>query len=704
MPSVALRYNYQHQNQATAKPKDTAKLLGVNRLHSAVTLCLDLLEYIFLLGVNLESEPYNRRRTALSYAQTCHDWRVAALSMKSLWGPLSDFDFMPWAWNEEMLHRSFPLPVKMGLCTFPPRNASAVEAELNHLERIRTYRLGFTSDTWNILADKLQPPAEEIEYLSLAHVTLGPQTHSSRVYAPSNTNLERFILPANLFSGQAPQLRRLKLDGCFVDARAPVLSMLTSLVVLDIDTRYNIAPTAAGWISLLSGVPDLTELVLRNAVSSPDSVLRPGRRRSSAAGSWSPTASKHASTAKLAKLAHLHFDGPLKEASALLAALEVPAGCDMTIVCRNCEIGDELDVVQRVWAKALGGALGARDGKFPRPTRSLEHVEANSKNAPFPLLISASGPLLTLSTDSRVNRHAISTLADASLSLSYPFTTPSSRSIPIPNFYLDLHSRHGESWELLLTPLLSTLCDHSLFESDSANESNHMYGPLVSRITSLEVILPSPHLDLVPFLAQADQVEALVNVPGYAGGWLVEELRIRSTRIQEEDQNRLVGEEHGGSANHGSISTIGVERGASRGEYSRSNPDNTRSRSTREPPFLPRLQAMSFTDDRCLYGSSWVSLEGLLKSRMNPAKSPSPADRALESVDAILASRSHSAIQTSIQRVAFRRCLVPDDKIEALKALVPTVECEVLRFGHNQSTSRHSTGPGGPWVPRRWNQ
>ncbi|CAA7261310.1 unnamed protein product [Cyclocybe aegerita] len=336
-----------HPNTTLTKPRDITACRLQNRLLPALQLCPDLLEYLFLLGASLETEDYHRRRAVLAYSQVCHDWRTTALATKSLWVQLTDFDDMSWRWNEEMLRRSHPLPVEVGSCTFPPRKTNSISSEMGYLGRIRTYWLGFADETWDILEKKLQEPAENFECLSLAYTPL----------RASKTNRPWYILPRNLFDNRAPQLRRLKLEGCTLDFGTPALRSLTSLTVINLDTTHKLAPSTFDWIALVSMPPFITDFFLRDAIFTATSPSDPHAQFSTIPSSKT----------RLSRLTSLHLEANISDVAAFLKFIILPAARDLSLTCSDALPGAEMEGILEAFGDvaALSVALAERLDSSP---------------------------------------------------------------------------------------------------------------------------------------------------------------------------------------------------------------------------------------------------------------------------------------------------------------------------------------------------
>ena len=174
----------------------------------------------------------------------------------------------------------------------------------------------------------------------------------------------------------------------------------------------------------------------------------------------------------------------------------------------------------------------------------------------------------------------------------------------------------------LLSSILSWLVDDSV-----SSDSTPFHLSLVSFVTSLELVIPSPHLDLLSFFVKARNLTDLVNLPGGIGGWLLQELR---SWDQRDGSNPATETGNGHST------------------------------------LLPELRSLSFVDDRCLYGSFWISFEALLKHRSNStcvlthgedeATFPDKRDQGYSWMDTL----------SPIESVAFRKQYLPVDKLEKI--------------------------------------
>ena len=328
MPSLFI-----HDRTCTTPSKHYNLYRENNRLLPILRIYPDLLEYIFLLGASFEFDDpiLHRQRAILSYSQTCHDWRIVAISIRSLWAGLVDFEVNSEAWNKELLRRSYPFPFVVGSTAYNFRHPHVISAELMHLERIRIYRVGFDISTWDILVDRLQQPAPRIEYLSI-----------------NNTNqraTDSLIFPSDLFAGDAPRLKRLDITQCLIDFQAPVLRSLTALSV----EFYNAsnAPTPLEWLENLTHLPSLTSLRLLNSMRSQGHSMRGTKQ------------------VELSFLSTLNLDASLHDIRIFIDGLKFPDSCGLIIICYECHPGPDLDIVLTAYLHGLNYAYHLRPESCP---------------------------------------------------------------------------------------------------------------------------------------------------------------------------------------------------------------------------------------------------------------------------------------------------------------------------------------------------
>lgn len=332
MPSIFI-----HDLPLTIKKHSQVDVhLANNRLLPILSIYPDVLEYIFLLSVNSATTTtiQQRQRAAISYSQTCHDWRTVAISIKTLWSGLVDFEANSEAWNRELLKRSYPSPIVVGTMAYAFRSCRVISAELAHLERMRIYRVGFEPKAWDILLEGLQQPAPHLEYLNISHCV-------------GHNDLHSFVLPSTLFAGVAPRLKRLEMTQCLVDFKAPILRSLMTLSVENLNPSMALTPSE--WLDHLKRLPSLTTLRLINS-------MRP------------PSSHSTSSTPVVTQLPHLsalHVDASLPELSVFLEGLKFPVSCGLMMSCNDSYPGPELDVVLEAYVDRLDYAHRVRPEQCP---------------------------------------------------------------------------------------------------------------------------------------------------------------------------------------------------------------------------------------------------------------------------------------------------------------------------------------------------
>ena len=226
----------------------------------------------------------------------CHQWREIVINDPLLWSYINFYD-VTLASATEMLSRAKNVPLHLEArvstgdwddarfsafdkvlqaCVFHTRHLS-IEAEDVYLRRT---------------LEGLTLPARSLEYLSL-----------SREEYWVRTVRERPFVPDTLFDGTAPKLFSLKLHGCDISWKSPLLKGLRHL---DIRTPPEGAvPSLVDWLDTLDEMPQLKTLVLHSA---------------------SPTASYNiARTSTLPSLTHLDISDSAEDCAPALSHLVLPA-------------------------------------------------------------------------------------------------------------------------------------------------------------------------------------------------------------------------------------------------------------------------------------------------------------------------------------------------------------------------------------------
>ncbi|PPQ64876.1 hypothetical protein CVT26_002595 [Gymnopilus dilepis] len=333
MPSVVTRLPVVKKRAFRTKPSQSAltaeeafQRRTSNQRLPIFQLCPDLLEYVFLLAVELEADSYNLHRTVIAWSHTCHYWRLVTYSVKSLWALLIDFDERSYQWNEEMLQRSHPLPIKLSFRDQSSHRFQTLALQLSHLDRIRRYAIACQDTDWDTVVQLLEHPAPSLRNFGIVwYPSYGATPPSSP------------ILPPSIFASTAPNLRHLTMRGCMIDFRSPLLTSLVHLKVAHLSQAF--APTAMEWLDRIRQMPSLTELILENAVSPPYLPHSPPNVM------LDPDARNH-----LPLLSKLVLHAPIRDVSIFLQQLPIPTSHNWTITAVDCAPGADLDTIMETFS------------------------------------------------------------------------------------------------------------------------------------------------------------------------------------------------------------------------------------------------------------------------------------------------------------------------------------------------------------------
>lgn len=217
-----------------------------------------------------EKDSYDPLATTLASAQVCQRWRVVALGYPSLWSRIIDYERHSPLCIETLLERSGSSPFDVGSDSVyepvqlrNPRGKPILESIFQRITRLKTLNLNIRRAPWEyICCSFLGQPAHNLEFLNLITSCPFPDC----------------LYPDPLFADEAPCLRRLHLQRCFIDFSSSVLSNLTALSVRDILAPHALvtsaqshpsraAPSVAGWLRVLQNIPALRFLTLSSAIS-----------------------------------------------------------------------------------------------------------------------------------------------------------------------------------------------------------------------------------------------------------------------------------------------------------------------------------------------------------------------------------------------------------------------------------------------------
>ena len=309
--------------------KRTSRDLESRRRHNSrlpvSKLFPDLLEPLFILASIDPNEQWTSF-TALSISQVCHSWRFIALSLPILWANLVEFEERSESWNVEMLRRSDTYPIDLSRRDFVPRAENIISKELDHLARLRTYRVMFDSTAQETLITKLSNEAPQLVHLDLSYS--GPSVGG------------RLEFPSSLLGDDAPLLRQLELTRCTIDLSSPLLINLSTLSIRNVNMA--IAPTLSQWISALRRMPGLTTLSIQDSFSPlPQTLVHPSPSKS---------------PVELPYLSELYLDGHISNVALLLRDLAFPKNCGMMLSCTEAEPGPLFEIVRDAFSQRINQA------------------------------------------------------------------------------------------------------------------------------------------------------------------------------------------------------------------------------------------------------------------------------------------------------------------------------------------------------------
>ncbi|THU87967.1 hypothetical protein K435DRAFT_782242, partial [Dendrothele bispora CBS 962.96] len=230
-------------------------------LHAPISqLPPEILSAIFILvrdEMTIKSFNYRRRSwTRVSYI--CRHWRKVALGCPALWSYL-DFFALP-ALVPEMLLRSKSalLTIKLFSRRHLTKTTEAFYASLQHLSRVQ--ELSLTTSNWDF----------EKWFCHANQST--PHLHKLKLWAMF-CGRELVVLPRDFLNGTAPCLSYLELRNFHLHWDSPLLKNLTTLKLSRSNSRSAFLPTPEQLVEILSHMPDLEILELKNVLPSSKSSL-----------------------------------------------------------------------------------------------------------------------------------------------------------------------------------------------------------------------------------------------------------------------------------------------------------------------------------------------------------------------------------------------------------------------------------------------
>ena len=355
------------------------------------TIHEDILSKIFLINSHLDFDhPHCPSQTSRRTSQVFHKWRAFTLSFPMMWAASLDFSD-PLAWVNEVVLRAGPVPLNI---IFPPFPIDSPPIVVNVDQRtLRFYihqvqsmmKTPNARDGLNTLAIALSLAPRSHTFIAKIHPASWkslvenlcdskmPSLHTLSVGVGFGDPDGYFTLPKALFSDCTPRLRNLALYGCNADISSPIFHTLTTLCISNLGSRSALAP--ARWLELLSGLPELEDLVLTYAFleirnfdwDMPvviNSVILDE-------GTTPPVV-------ELTRLKYLKLVGNLEPCTQFFVNLRLPPSCGMDIECKHSRADDGYqDMVSK-----LQRQLDAWENGGHNPVESIR-LSANRSNLGF---------------------------------------------------------------------------------------------------------------------------------------------------------------------------------------------------------------------------------------------------------------------------------------------------------------------------------
>lgn len=277
----------------------------IHTLNSDVLLCIFTINAdIFSDSQSLQTQSLHNTRSA---SQVCHPWRSLMLDTPSLWAKLFDMDelynMFGREWWNELLRRSgaAPLWIKASWNMFRQLNMQPTDKskQFEHFFDVigcnfhRIQKMDVHSSEYFLSSLTLAKLCVSAPHLEVFEVSLTEETLGAAGGAP--------IFP--IFAGQAPLLRRFRLDGYIITLQEP---WLRHLHFIELNHRYGVPQI----LKILSATHDLQELVIEYPESG---------------------ASTRLPSVSLPRLKHLQYDGHPSTCARLMDHVVIPLGCSLAI-------------------------------------------------------------------------------------------------------------------------------------------------------------------------------------------------------------------------------------------------------------------------------------------------------------------------------------------------------------------------------------
>lgn len=253
----------------------------------------------------------------VNISYVCRHWRDTALNCSALWSSL--FVSSP-HWTDELLARSKTVPLKVCVDSGYPKQSR----ELHLLERVAPQ----ANRIQNLCLRLTRQEAERI--LSLFYLP-APLLQSLQISVERSNYLgEPALVPAALFNGYTPALRKLELINYAFPLTSSVFCGLTSLRLRDLGTSFQ--PTLAELKVALGRMQRLLHLHLENALPS---------ARGDSVGQFS----EHSEKLSFPRLSRLSIVAPFTTVVMLLSCFDIPLKTEVRLrCCYEADSGDHTPI------------------------------------------------------------------------------------------------------------------------------------------------------------------------------------------------------------------------------------------------------------------------------------------------------------------------------------------------------------------------
>ncbi|KAH7912410.1 hypothetical protein BJ138DRAFT_1148430 [Hygrophoropsis aurantiaca] len=257
----------------------------------------------------------------------CRHWRQVALAFPALWTLLVLENS---SWTEQMLIRSkmAPLVIDVDLNHFPKSGDTAGKA-LKHISRVREFRLAAPHRAMGETMALLINPAPLLESLTLSDNLEGFLSYLSAHVLGSVAPYTATRIPADLFGGYTPSLRKVTFKRCQFTWPSSLLVDLTHLDIRHLISQFR--PSLSQLVSCLNRMPALRRCILEDVLPLLPENAMP-----------MPTVPIEERVSLLA-LESLYLGGTLLECVQIIAHLNLPKNINLKLTCVAAPGADGLD-------------------------------------------------------------------------------------------------------------------------------------------------------------------------------------------------------------------------------------------------------------------------------------------------------------------------------------------------------------------------